>query len=174
MVIFYINNRKQPWSGNHADFMNGMFITMPATLQVESDTQHLEARTSSVPAILPPTTLWNKTPIVLTNCHQKENIKLKASWEILRGPSDNWVTFDLHFIFYYKFHIISNPKIARVKISLLGFVVYVLRTNIQHTWSSKSKWAFISRPSSSWSLSLYTGLGTSIPFILWCLKGFRL
>lgn len=174
MVIFYLNNRKQPWSGNHADFMNGMFITMPATLQVVNDTQHLGARTSSVPAILPPTTLWNKTPIVSTNYHQKENIKLKASWEILRSPSDNWVTFDLHFIFYYKFHIISNPKIARVKISLLGFVVYVLSTNKWHTWSSRSKWAFISRPSSSWSLSLYTGLGTSIPFILWCLKGFRL
>lgn len=42
MVIFYINNRKQPWSGNHADFMNGMFITMPATLQVESDTQQFQ------------------------------------------------------------------------------------------------------------------------------------
>lgn len=155
--------------------MNGMFITMPATLQVESDTQHQGARTSSVPAILPPTTLWNKTRTYCINkLSPKIKIKLKASWEILRGPSDNWVTFDLHLIFYYKFHIISNPKIAGVKISLLGFVVYILSTNKWHTWSSRSKWAFISRPSSSWSLSLYTGLGTSIPFILWCLKGFRL
>lgn len=88
---------------------------MPATLQVESDTQHLEARTLTVPAILPPTTLWNKTPIVSTNCHQIENIKLKASWEILRGPSDNSVTFNLHCIFFYKFHIISNPKLQGSK-----------------------------------------------------------
>lgn len=69
-------------------------------MQVVNDTQHQGARTSSVPAILPPTTLWNKTPIVSTNCHKIENIKLKASWEILRGPSDNWVTVDLHLIFY--------------------------------------------------------------------------
>lgn len=154
--------------------MNSMIIAMPA-MQVVSDTQHQGARTSSVPAILPPTTLWNKTRTYCINkLSPKRKIKLKASWEILRGPSDNSVTFDLHCIFFYKFHIISNPKIAGVKISLLGFVVYVLSTNKWHTWSSRSKWAFISRSSSSWSLSLYTGLGTSIPFILWCLKGFRL